>query len=180
MKTSNALKTNAICQPSPHLLDTIGAIRASIGDGLNDDELTRLMRQATLLNEAGFSFLSFSHGFVTLTVPHQDLANWYPDKGWIVPEKERIARAIAEKYGLSLCEPPNDTSSPRFLQLESPPAHHHLELVNRRETIIVAHPNYLKVRLLGTRSGSRYLPFVEAPLPLGPDLLHDLSALYQS
>jgi hypothetical protein len=70
-----------------HLLETILAIRSSVGEGLSDDELTLLLR-TTLLTEAGFSFLSFSRGLVTLTVPEQ---------GWIAPEKEMTARAIAEK-----------------------------------------------------------------------------------
>src|SRR3974377_2215684 len=78
-----------------HLLDTILAIRAGVGDGLNDHELTQLLRDGTLLSEAGFSFLSFSEGIVTLTVPEQDLATWYPEHGWIAPEKEKLARALA-------------------------------------------------------------------------------------
>ena len=79
-----------------HLLETILAIRSSIGDGLGDDELTRLLR-TTLLTEAGFTFLSFPKGLVTLTVPERDLTNWYPEQGWIARAKEKIARAIAEK-----------------------------------------------------------------------------------
>ncbi len=79
-----------------HLLDTILAIRSNIGDGLSDDELTRLLR-TTLLTEAGFTFLSFPKGLVTLTVPERDLTNWYPEQGWIAPAKEKIARALAEK-----------------------------------------------------------------------------------
>ena len=58
-------------------------------------------------------------------------------------------------------------------------AHHHLELSDRWQTIVVAHPNYLQVRLFGTRADSRYMGDAKEPLPLGPDLLRDLSALYQ-
>ncbi len=164
---------------TPHLLDTIRAIRASVGDGLNDDELTRLLRESALLMEAGFAFLSFSDGYVTLTVPEQDLANWYPESGWIVPEKERIARAIAEKCGLSLCEPPDHGSSLNSPRSEAPAVHHHLELTNRWETVIVAHPQYLKIRLFGAAPSSRYAMNAQTSLSLGPDLLQDLSALYQ-
>ncbi len=54
LKTYNA-KTNN------HMLEKILAIRSSVGEGLSDDELTRLLR-TTLLSEAGFGFLSFSNG----------------------------------------------------------------------------------------------------------------------
>src|SRR5512137_343436 len=120
-----AMNTPHITEAKPNrpLLDTIKAIRASVGDGLNDDELTRLLRQATLLTEAGFGFLSISAGVVTLSVPHQDLASWHPEKGWIVPEKERIARAIAEKHGLSLSEPPDELPSFRFPSSDAASAH---------------------------------------------------------
>src|SRR5260221_6331709 len=92
------------------LLETILAIRSSVGEGLSDDDLTLLLR-TTLLTEAGFSFLSFSRGLVTLTVPEQDLTNWYPEQGWIAPEKEMTARAVAEKYELSLYEPPDKVAN---------------------------------------------------------------------
>ena len=65
-RKTNKAKTNN------HMLERILAIRSSVGDGLSDDELTRLLR-TTLLGEAGFGFLSFSNGLVTLTVPEQDL-----------------------------------------------------------------------------------------------------------
>src|SRR5260370_16177121 len=93
-----------IAKKNNHLLETLLAIQSSIGDGLSDDELTRLLR-TTLLSEAGFSFLSFSRGLVTLTVPEQDLTSWYPEQGWLAPAKEKVARAIAEKYELSIYEP---------------------------------------------------------------------------
>lgn len=168
-----------VSSPGTHLLDRIAAVRASVGDGLNDDELTRLLQRTGLPTEAGFVFLSFSGGFVTLSVPPQDLVNWYPDKGWIVAAKERVARAIAEKYGLSLCEPPDQ--SPNFFlpHSDSPTRHHHLELTNQVETVVVAHPQYLKIRLLGATAATRYLRNSQTPLLLGPALLQDLAALYQ-
>lgn len=180
MNTPSARNTDVTAKPTTHLLDSIRAVRASIGEGLNDDELTRFLRQTGLPAEAGFAFLSISQEFVTMTVPQQNLANWYPEKGWIVAEKERIARAIAEKYELSLCESPDETSSFRFPSSDSSTVHHHLELTNRWETIIIAHPCYLKVRLFGTTSASRFLSDAKVPLLLGPELLQDLSALYQS
>jgi hypothetical protein len=158
-----------------HLLDAIRTIQASIGDGLNDDELTRLLQKKTLPIEAGFSFLSYSERFVTLSVPPQELESWYPEKGWVVAEKERIARAIAKKYELMLCEPPDAVYT--LYNLQSP--HHHLALINRRETVIVAHPLYLKVRLYGTTDHTSVAPAEQVPLFLGPDLLQDLSRLYQ-
>jgi len=160
-------------------LDRIKNARASLGDGLNDDEFTRLLRVTASPTEAGFTFLSFSGGFVMLTVPRQDLARWYPDEGWIVAEKERIARGIAEKHGLSLCEPPDLSSNARLSSPDGPTVHHHLELTNQVETVVVAHPQYLKVRLFGAAPAARYRWNGQAPLRLGRALLADLSALYQ-
>jgi hypothetical protein len=167
-------------KPNRHLLDTIGAIRASVGEGLNDDEFTRLLLKRALLTEAGFVFLSLSEGFVTLSVPEQDLASWYPEKGWITAEKERIAGAIAQKYELLLGEPPDETSSFLFPGSDSPNVHHHLELRNRRETIVIAHPHYLKIRLFSATSTGQSVSDARRPVLLGPDLLQDLSVLYQA
>ena len=163
-----------------HLLDTILAIRAGVGDGLNDAELTQLLREGTLLSEAGFSLLSFSEGMVTLTVPEQDLGTWYPEHGWIAPEKERVAQALAEKYELSLQEPVNTATNFWYPESGPPVNHHHLELTYCGLTVVVAHPLYLKVRLLGRTSHYRYDWEKHSPLRLGPDLLQDLSVLYAS
>lgn len=180
MNEPGSIRKVVLPKPSTHLLDSIRAIRASVGDGLNDGELTRLLRQTVLPTEAGFAFLSFSAGFVTLSVPPQDVADWYPEQGWIIPAKEQIARAVARKYRLSLCEPPDESVSVLSPASDSPTIHHHLELTNEWETVIVAHPCYLKVRLFGAVSGIQYARTAQSPLPLGSELLQDLSALYQS
>ncbi len=169
---------SALCEALPeaglHLLDVIWATREGIGEGLNDDGLTRLLLLSTELpTEAGFTFLSFSGGIVTLSVPNQDLAKWYPGKGLIAPEKEKTAKAIAKKYGLSVFEPP-DVASFRYLNPDDFGVHHHLELASRAETVVFAHPRYLKVRL-----DCKVSDGVIKPLDLGPDLLQDLSALYR-
>jgi len=167
-------KTERTLPPGTHLLDAIRASRESFGDGLNDDEFTRLLLlRAPLPTEAGFAFLSYARGVVTLSVPEQNVASWYPQKGWIAPEKERIAQAIAKKYGLSLFEPPD--TSPRCGE---PGPHHHLELGSRRETVIQAHPNYLKVRLFGQSLADRFDPEAKNRLEVGPALLEDLAVLY--
>ncbi len=162
-----------------HWLEIIVATRASVGDGLNDQELTQLMRESTLLSEAGFGFLSFSDGAVTLSVPEQDLKNWYPEQGWIAPEKERVARGIAEKHGFSLYEPVDKATSYWHPPSEPPAEHHHLELSDRWQTVVVAHPQYLKVRLFGNLPHYQVSWEAQGPLRLGPDLLKDLSALYR-
>lgn len=167
----NNVKTNN------HMLEKILAIRSSVGDGLSDDELTRLLR-TTLLSEAGFGFLSFSNGVVTLTVPEQDLESWYPDQGWIAPEKEKTARVLAEKYELSLYEPVDKTTSVLHPPSGPEAVHHHIELTNRWQAVIVAHPHYLKVRLLGKSPHHRYGWEELSPLTLSPEILQDLSALY--
>jgi hypothetical protein len=181
MKLPSEPSFRTIPKPNTHLLDTIQAIRASVGDGLNDDELTRLLQRLTTLpTEAGFSFLSFSDDFMTLSVPPQDLASWYPDKGWIAPEKEGLARAIAKKFELSLYEPVDVAATGWLAQAESTAIHHHLEFCNHWQTVIVAHPRYLKVRQFGESPSHRYVWEVHCPLQFGPDLLQDLSALYQT
>jgi hypothetical protein len=180
MNTPNPAQSNPTAKPGAHLLDTIKALRASVGDGLNDDELTRLLRQTTLLWEAGFGFLSMSNGVVTFSVPHQDLARWRSEQGWMPPEKEKIARLIAKKNGLSLSEPPTAPSHYLFPSGETGSPHHHFEMHNRWEAVVVAHPHYLKVRLFGAAPGTRYAPDAKQPLLVAPDLLQDLSALYQT
>jgi hypothetical protein len=180
MSTPNPTETNAASMQGASLLETIKAVRATVGDGLNDDEFTRLLRQTTLLNEAGFGFLSFSGGFVTLSVPTQDKADWYPKSGWITQEKERLAKAIAEKHRLLLSEPPDAPSSFLFPSCDRAESRHHLEFCNRWEAVVIAHPNYLKVRLFGAGPESRCVSGAKNPLPLGPDLLRDLSPLYRA
>lgn len=166
-----------IAKKNSHLLETILAIRSSTGDGLSDDELTGLLR-TTLLTEAGFSFLSFSRGLVTLTVPEQDLTSWYLEQGRIAPAKENVARAIAEKYELFIDEP-LDKATNVWHPVEPPEvAHHHIEISDRWQTVIVAHPHYLKVRVLGRNGRTRYDWEASIPVALGPEILQDLSALY--
>jgi hypothetical protein len=180
MNNPGTSHTGTIPTPTNHLLESIRTIRASVGDGLNDDELTRLLRETALPAESGFAFLSFSDGCVTLSVPRQNPAYWYPKKGWIAAEKERMARAIAAKYQLSLCEPPDQTPSCLFPRSDPPTIHHHLELTNQVETIVVAHPHYLKIRLFGAAPPGWHVWNAQTPVPLGPELLQDLSALYQA
>ncbi len=115
-------------EADPELLAEIKAIRASIGDGLNDDELTRLLREPPLPVQAGFAFRSFSEGMVTLSVPPQDLEKRYPEVGWIHPAKEMLARSRARKYDLALFEPPDSNHSCLSPHSGSPKRHHHIEL----------------------------------------------------
>lgn len=180
MKNMSANHQRAITksQRRSHLLDTIAAMRISVGDGLDDAEFTLLLRENSLLNEAGFAFLCFSKGLVTLTVPEQDLTGWYLEEGGITPEKKRIAAGLADKYELSLYEPVDTTVS--FWQPENGSAatHHHLELCRAGLTVVVAHPHYLKVRLFGDSPHYRYEWETHRPLELGPDLLLDWAALY--
>ena len=151
----------------PNLLGRIISLRTSVGDGLNDEELTRLLRQEALPSEDGFTFVSLCEGCATFSVPPQDLAKWYPKKGWIATEKEAIARSIAEKCGLSLFEPPDVRFTFRPSGSE---VHHHLEMAYQSEDIVIAHPRYLKIRLFGFAD--------KRPLPLPGNLLERLAALY--
>jgi len=167
-------------KPGIHLLAAIRSASESVGEGLNDDELTRLLLLDTELpSEAGFTFLSLSGGVVTLSVPHQDLAKGYPEQRWVTPDKENTAREIAEKYELSLCEPPDLPSNFLYPDPEQATAHHHLEFINRRETVVVAHPKYLKVRINRDAPDGTFHAKASRPLALGPELLQDLAALYR-
>jgi len=162
-----------------HLLESIRATRESVGEGLNDDEFTRLVRCPSPPTEAGFTLISFCDGVATFSVPEQDFATWYPKEGWITPEKDSVGRMIAEKYGLTLGEPPDEPPSCRFPSAEPVITHHHLEFIAHRTTLIVAHPKYLKVRLFGAAAERGYLRISKVP-QLGPELLEDLSALYRA
>jgi hypothetical protein len=87
--------------------------------------------------------------------------------GWISPSKEAIARSIAQDYGLSLSEPPDQKFS--FSPAESD-GHHHFEMSHELETVVIAHPRYLKIRLFDSEP--------HRPVPLPKDLLERLAALY--
>jgi len=177
MHNTATLNPPPIPATAVHLLDAIKAFKSSVGDDLNDDELTRLLlRTAVLPTEAGFAFVSYCERNVTLSVPNQDLADWYPDKGWISPTKEQTAQAIAKKYELTLCKPPDA----QYVCLDCPNPHHHLEFSNKHETIILVHPRYLKVRLFLITDTTRSARAALRSLPLCPNLLCDLSALYQA
>lgn len=134
-------------------LDELLQLKASVGDGLNDQEFTRLAF-ATLPDPAAeFSFISFSNSFVTFAVPPQRTEAWCATHRWIAEEKEELARQIGAEFGLMVCEPPDQLSyiiSPRD-------AHHHLEFASLTETMAVAHPKYLKLRLFSqtTKCSSR-------------------------
>jgi hypothetical protein len=163
---------------SESLLEAIREICSIVGDGLKDEELTALLSRAALPIELGFSFLSFSHGYVTMSVPEQDPADWYLEDGGILIGKTEIAKWISAKHGLSLYEPVD--ASAKFYENGSLFVRCHLEFADRRQTVIIAHPCYLKVRLFGVSPEHRYACEMLLPLPLGPDLLENLSELYQS
>ena len=160
------------------LFSMIKSILASVGNVLNDSELTCFLQKVELPSEAGFAFLSISFGHVTLAVPRQNLKDWYATKGWITPQKEMIAKGIAKKYDLQLYEPFDD-SLVLYPELASSGPHHHLALSDRRQTVIVAHPLFLKICLFGKPQEHSYGSERRFPLPLGPNLLQDISPLYQ-
>jgi len=156
-------------QPTQSLLETIRRIRARAGDALADDELTFFLQRWDLPEEEGFTFLCFRDGCITLAVPAPDKSSRHPRSAWITPAKERIAADLARKHGLFVCEPPD--APPAFVPSGAWETHHHLRLSNRKETIVIAYPEFLKVRLYATGTN--------LDLHLAPDLLKDLSALYK-
>jgi hypothetical protein len=157
---------------TPNLLEKILSLRATVGDGLNDEELTRLLRQEALPSEGGFTFVSLCEGWATFSVPPQESNKWYPERGWIAPEKEAIARALAGKCAFTLCEPPDVSSTFKSPESGSSEVHHHLEMECRSEAVVIAHLRYLKIRLFGFTAGR--------PPVLRRDLLEQLAALYRT
>jgi hypothetical protein len=151
------------------LLETIRQLRSQVGDGLDDDEFTFFLQKQKLPAEAGFGFLCFHDGCVTLSVPAQDDPSWHPANGWIPPAKEQVGLRLARKLGLSLSEPPDAPRVAAFPGAGGP--HHHLRLATRKENLVIAHPEYLKVRL--------YASDTKLPLRLEPGLLEELSELYR-
>ena len=145
----------------PSVLLVIRAMRNDVGQGLKEDALTDLiLLEGGGLSAHGFRFLRLSGGFVVFATQPQDRSKWYRQKGWPCAEKEAVARAIARKYALEISEPP-DVSGP------SGEPHHHLEFHRHENTIIEAHPKYLKILL------------PDLPVIAEDTLLEDLAALYK-
>jgi len=152
---------------APTLLEKIFSLRASVGDGLTDDELTRLLLHEDLPSECGFTFVSLADGWATFSVSPQNPANWYSEEGWIAPKKEALAKTIAGECGLSLYKPPDE----RFLDRDpGSDCHHHLEMCRHSVTIVLAHPHFLKIQL--------FIRATNRPLPVPRDLLERLAPLY--
>lgn len=170
--------------PSPPsrsgILDTVRTLRLTTRSELSDVELTHLLRSRGTLSEEGFAFACFSEGCVTLNVPPQDPNTWCAASGRIAPDKETVARKLAEHCGLSLSEPPDAVATWGCIGAAATAHHHHLVLFNRWDTVVVAHPCYVKIRLFGRAAGARCGPAGQAPLELPADLLHEIAALYRS
>ena len=150
-------------------------LRCSIGDGLNDFEFTEFIKSRLPSSNDGFGILSFSEGCLTLSVPPQDPTNWYGDKCAIARPKEDRARTIADRHQLTLCEPPDKLvyGSP------GPNAHRHLEFANRWNTVAVAHPLYLKLRVCSGGEHHDAPVDSEAAISQCARLLGDLTVLYR-
>ncbi len=179
-KKPEIFSPHAFARPGTQLLDAIQAIQASVGDGLSDDEFTRLLQNTRLPNEAGFAFLSYCNRVVMLSVPTQNSATWYRDKGWVTQDKENLARKIATKHGLLLYEPPDVLCSYPSPLSDLPHPHHHLEMSHKSESVVIVHPHYLKVRLFHPTATILHALNLQRPLELRPDLLRDLSELYET
>lgn len=152
------------------LLETVTKIRAEIGDALDNEEFTVFIASKKLPAECGFRFMCFHDDWVTLHVPPQNETQWHDEAGrWIPPAQEQLAKTIAKKHKLMLFEPPDDST---LFAMGSDTRHHHIRFSDHRDTVIIAHPELLKIRLY---SSERHLV-----RPRIPGLLHDLSLLYQN
>jgi len=170
---SKAENSDSTSDEMAHALERLIELRASVGDGLNDSEFTHLVESQLELEEEGFSIVGFFEDWVTLRTPRQDSTRWYGKDHWLTEDKEAIASRISKKYDLSVCEPPD-----RMTYMTPPPgAHHHLEFVNAREAVAVAHPLYLKIRLISTDCSGLIWKRHET-LPPVVELFRDLVPLY--
>jgi hypothetical protein len=161
-------KTTCVSMPATDLLETVKYLRATAGDSLDDNEFTFLVQEKNLPAEAGFRFLCFDKGCVMLAVPTQENASWHPTEGWIPPAKEKIATRLAKKYGFMLCEPPD--LGTRLHLPYGMATHHHLEFCKRNETVVIAHPGFIKIRLYSLKTGLVFPPM--------PGFLNELAELY--
>lgn len=166
------------CAPDTRvdLVTELMRYRASIGDGLNDDELTEFLKsRLPAPDENGFCVQCYSNGNVTFSVPPQDAALWYGEHCTISTGKEKLAKEIAEKHQLTLCEPPDKLhyGSP------GPGDHRHLEFANRWRTVAVAHPHYVKLRVCGGGEHEDVVPGSAAAIAQCARLLRDLAPLYR-
>lgn len=160
--------------PVPNLVAEAMQLKTLVGDGLDDSELTELLK-SKLSPVDGFRILCFSHGKLTLGVPAQGGTGWFGSTGTIAPAKEAVARTIADQHRLTLCEPPDKLvyGSPR------PGAHRHLEFANRWRTVAVAHPLYIKLRVCGGGEHENVPVESEAAIAQCATLFRDLAALYR-
>ena len=158
------------------LVSELMHLRASIGDGLSEVELTEFLKaRLPAPDQNGFRFLCLSNGCVTFGVPPQEVASWYGEHCTIAPSKESVARRIADAHHLTLCEPPD-----RLLYGSPGPGdHRHLEFANRWRSVAVAHPHYVKLRVCGGGEHENVTPGSEAAIAQCSALLHDLAVLYR-
>jgi hypothetical protein len=140
------------------ILARIRNVHEEVGT-IGEDILTDLVLAEGTLCPYGFRFLRVSGEFAVFEVPHQNIAAWYKEGGWLSDIKERIAQKIAHEYRLQLFQPPDVASI-------SHESHHHFEWFASQDCLIVAHPRYLKIR------------FSNWPTVPQRTLMKDLSALY--
>ena len=168
------LHSKAVPSDPAAILEAVLQLRESVGDGLNDAEFTHFIREKLNCSRSAFSILSCAEGFLTFNVPEQDPADWYSAGHWIAPDKESIAREVAGRYELTLCEPPDKLG----YIIPPPNAHHHLEWMTRWDSVAIAHPYYLKVRISRPDSRNPLGWTTKGVFAAGSNLLRDLTALY--
>ena len=142
------------------VLAKVRELQTEIGQGVDEAVLTDLLRAEGELEAYGFRFLRISGGFAVFEVPKQNARDWYREGGWPAAAKERIASRIAAKHHLELHEPPDVET------VYGGEYRHHIVLDSSKDTLVVAHPRYLKIRI-SRRQG----------IP-GPTLMEDLHSLY--
>ena len=179
MHTSSTPMTENCAELSPvsnasGLVTQAMKLRSCIGDGLNDFEFTEFIKSKLGQSQDGFGILSFSEGCLTVSVPAQKPADWYGEKCAIARTKEDAARAIAERHQLTLCEPPDKLVYGAL----GPGAHRHLEFANRWNTVAVAHPLYVKLRVCGGEHHNVPVDS-EAAVAQCAELFRDLALLYR-
>jgi hypothetical protein len=140
---NGALARSVLPTEEASVIEQTIELRRSVGDSLTDAQFTEIAARILPRQSGGFAFGCYSDGCIILNVPKQDLGKWYSAGRWISAAKEEVARRIAERFELALCEPPDR----RDYIIPPASAHHHVELIKGSESMVVAHPLFLKIRV---------------------------------
>ena len=115
---------------------------------------------------------------MALSVPEQDLAEWYEGNGSISSVKKWLAALIGEQHKLSVKEMALVRPDCLLTTGESTSTHSCLVFIHDFQAMVVASPVALKVRMLEASSARTSWDSTEPP-PEWSHLLPDFSLLFE-